>query len=608
MGQESSGSPLNVLVLYDPRAVFTNTVREHLASFARYSRHRIAYAPATATHPLRFPLDGFDVVVIHYTVRLACAAHLSPEFAWALKRYRGLKAAFLQDEYEHTWRASQWLDQLGVRLVFTCVPAAHVPAVYSRVDQARVAFVPTLTGYLPTDSDLDRHVKPLADRRVVIGYRGRELPFWYGRLGREKLVIGMRMRAECAARGIAHDIEWAEDKRIYGPAWVEFVASCRATLGTESGSNVFDFDGTLAERVAAARKANPRLTYEEVEDRYLRGREMDGVMNQVSPRIFEAVALRTGLLLFEGTYSGVVRPDEHFIPLRKDFRNVEEVLRRVRDDRELAAMTERAYRDVIGSGAYTYASFVRGVDAALDRHAGPGRSPALPEAMPGWTRDVPPAPAEVGGWRAVLRRNRFVHKILRGPWRAGRRLAKALATPADWVRQWRGAAALVRATPDLGELVRTKAGRREALRLSLLRHACRDCPTVLAPLWTTVEFEPRAGRLRFVSRPVHDLPGEIGPGRPVLDRALAAVRGRGVRQVVWEFPDVPPELVLKLDGVGVVAFRLGRDRVFRFTALERLADQDPERAARLLAAVADGASAPPSAAAGPGGELLRRAS
>ncbi len=185
MGQESSGSPLNVLVLYDPASVYINTVREHLQSFGLYSRHHVFYAEATAGNPLTFDLNAFDAIILHYSVRLAFPWHLSPEFAWGLKKFTGPKGAFLQDEYDHTWRACQWLDQLDFRLVFTCVPLEHVRKIYSKVDHARVHFVPTLTGYLPIESDLSRHTRPLADRKVVIGYRGRELPFKYGRLARE---------------------------------------------------------------------------------------------------------------------------------------------------------------------------------------------------------------------------------------------------------------------------------------------------------------------------------------------------------------------------------------------------------------------------------------
>jgi hypothetical protein len=603
---------LNVLVLYDARSLFTNTVREHLDSFARYSRHNVRYAHAADDAQLPFPLDGFDVVIVHYSIRLAYDWHLSAEFAWALRTFPGLKALFIQDEYDQTWRACQWIDQLGIRLVFTCVPPEHVRTIYSKVDHSRVTFQQTLTGYLPIDSDLGKHIKPLADRRLVIGYRGRALPFRYGRLAREKLMIGVRMRQECEARGVPCDIEWTEDRRIYGDAWVDFVASCRATLGTESGSNVFDFDGTLTTQVKAALARNPQLTYEEAEEQFLQGRELDGVMNQVSPRIFEAVALKTGLILFEGTYSGVVRPDEHFIPLKKDFGNVEEVLRRVRDDRELEAMTDRAFRHVIGSGLYTYETFVRGVDDTLARLALPARGKHSPPAEAA-SQLPPPAPAQSPFRKWVARNGEWVATSLY-------RFSGARKTRAR-LKQLRAARRLVFGDPVLKETwqairanpaLRKACGSRlkvfwELLLLGLLRHACRSCPTVDTPVWVTLDHDPASGRITFRSSPVSDLPTGIHPAQAALDRAVAAAHARQVREVVWEFPGLKPEVALKLGKLGRVGFFLGNAGSFRFNVLGRLADLEPERLAAILRHVGTGAHA--TAQPGADGEsLYRRAS
>ena len=605
MGQElgsgtSAGDPLNVLILYDQRSVFTNTVREHLDSFARFSRHRVAYAHAAADGPLAFPLDRFDAVIVHYSIRLAFDWHLSPEFAWALRSFRGLKALFIQDEYDHTWTACRWIEQLGIGVVFTCVPPEHVRAIYSKVDHRRVTFVPTLTGYLPIDAELDRHVRPLADRRVVIGYRGRALPFRYGRLAREKLTIGVRMKEVCQARGVPHDIEWTEGKRIYGDAWVDFVASCRATLGTESGSNVFDFDGSLTAQVNAAIAADPKITYEEVERRFLAGKEMDGVMNQVSPRIFEAVALRTGLVLFEGTYSGVVRPDEHFIPLKKDFSNVDEVFRRVQDDRELAAMTDRAYRHVIESGTYSYPAFVQGVDEVLARHAGPGRVGATPPVGAGCTPQVGPGGLE-------RRPPTGLSALARLPYRGARFLARrvGLAAARKKLRKARSGYRMILDDPVLAETWAAVRGSQELratgsayrwfhelLRLALLRNCCQAGPTVDTPAWVTIEFDPAAARVTVTSHPVSRLGPDIRPGQADLAAAVEAVRTRAAREIVWDFSAVRPEVrpnphkLPKPDG-----YFLGKGGSFRFTALERLADLEPDRAARVLAHAAAGAYA-----------------
>ena len=139
-------------------------------------------------------------------------------------------------------------------------------------------------------------------------------------------------------------------------------SDCRAVLGTESGANVFDFDGSLSRDITDAMQENPKMTFDEAFDRFLSDREGEVVMNQVSPKIFEAIAMRTALVLFEGEYSGVVEPDKHFIPLKKDYSNVDDVLARLEDFDYLTELTDRAHRDVIESGRYSYRTFIRGFD------------------------------------------------------------------------------------------------------------------------------------------------------------------------------------------------------------------------------------------------------
>jgi len=70
----------------------------------------------------------------------------------------------------------------------------------------------------------------------------------------------------------------------------------------------------------------------------------------MSPRVFEAAAVRSCQILFEGRYSGILEPMVHYIPLKKDFSNFEEVLRRYRDESIRRELTENAHRDLIASG------------------------------------------------------------------------------------------------------------------------------------------------------------------------------------------------------------------------------------------------------------------
>jgi hypothetical protein len=359
----------SILVLYDDRSTHVRTIEEHLVAFRSYSRHSAYYLPATgfvsgiddtADH---FDLSAFDAVVIHYSIRLSIPDHLSKRIARAVTSYEGPKLLFIQDEYDATETARRWIEELGINAVFTTVPMASLDAVYPRGRFPGVDFVPTLTGYVPEDRTIDTFARPMEERDVLIGYRGRRLPHHYGDLGQEKLNIGLHVKRLADERGLPVDIEVDDSRRIYGNDWYRFLSTCRATLGTESGSNVFDFDGALAK--ASAEHA--QLPYEEFRARYLLEHDGKVQMNQISPKIFEAIRLRTALVLFEGDYSGVVQPDRHYIPLKKDYSNFDEVVAKLRDVPYLRELTDRAYREIIESGRYSYASFIQEVDAYLDK-------------------------------------------------------------------------------------------------------------------------------------------------------------------------------------------------------------------------------------------------
>lgn len=249
--------------------------------------------------------------------------------------------------------------------MFTVVPPQYINSVYPAERFPHVQFLPTLTGFVPSTTKPEGELKRISERNIVIGYRGRPLPYWYGNLGQDKLVIGQKMQKICIDRAIPCDIEWEENKRIYGGGWLDFIESCKATLGTESGSNVFDDYGNIKDAIAKKLRENPEISYEEIFDLYLKEHEGKVIMNQVSPKMFEAISLKTALILFEGSYSNILKPGVHYIELKKDFTNIDEVLDKVMDDEYLQKLVDGAYSDICGSEMYTYKQFIKEFDKTI---------------------------------------------------------------------------------------------------------------------------------------------------------------------------------------------------------------------------------------------------
>lgn len=361
-----SNNKMNILILYNATQTYTNTVYEHLMSFANMSANNIFYCHQELNSSFNLYENIFDAIIIHYSIRLPFDQLPKPAVE-KLKNYNGLKVLFIQDEYDNTFRARYWIKSLGIQLVFTVVPAEGIETVYPAQELPGVRFVSNFTGYVP-DSLLSSENAILPSKRnLLVGYRGRPLPAHYGLLGQEKVAIGRLVKNYCTEKHVSHDIAWTEEARIYGPAWYDFMSSCRSMLGSESGSNVFDWDGTLVSQIAAYKQQHPAVSDDELYSAIIEQHDHHGLMNQISPRVFESIALRTVLVLFEGKYSGVLVPGVHFIPLKKDGSNLDEVFRLLNDSDFVDGMAARAYEDIILSGKYSYRAFVQMIDDELQK-------------------------------------------------------------------------------------------------------------------------------------------------------------------------------------------------------------------------------------------------
>jgi hypothetical protein len=166
------------------------------------------------------------------------------------------------------------------------------------------------------------------------------------------------------------DIETDEDKRIYGPRWPKFLANCKAVLGVEAGVSVFDIDNIVRPQYAKIVKGHPDISFpkspfEKVYEKLLVPYEDNIFYRTISPRHFEAAAFRVCQILFEGKYSEILKPMEHYIPLKKDFSNFDEVIGIFQDKELRSRIIENAYTDLIASKKYSYERFIKHFDDEL---------------------------------------------------------------------------------------------------------------------------------------------------------------------------------------------------------------------------------------------------
>lgn len=355
-----------LLVLCDYRPHEAATVIDHIQALRRWSRYDVFVLPMFGDLPDDLDLDAFDGLVIHYNVVMSNSAYLSPLARWRVSRFRGVKAAFIQDEYRFVDLTVSVLRTLGVQVLFTCLPQDQVHLVYpvsALPDLKRTVTV--LTGYVP-DQLLALPVRPYDERTTDVSYRARRLPAWLGSLAQEKSAIADRFVADAAEYGLAVDISCREEDRLYGDAWIDLIGRSKAMLGVESGASVFDFDGSIEREVREYSAAHPDALFQELHRLFLAPVDGRIRLNQISPRCFEAAALGTLMVLYPGEYSGVLQPWRHYVPLEKDHSNMAEVVQAIRDPDTWERISTQARREVALDSRYSFRAMVQAVDDGLD--------------------------------------------------------------------------------------------------------------------------------------------------------------------------------------------------------------------------------------------------
>lgn len=356
-----------LLLFHCPIAATPPFIQEHIDSFKMYSKFEVWAVNTELGFPGGLEYFDFQVIVFSYTLFAANPFYLGRDFLEYVQSSQAYKIAFFQDEYRFWPERSGFINSCRIDCVYTCLEPAYFNQTYrSRTSAGRIRQY--LPGYVSSRQVKEglRHVAADSDREIDIGYRGRPTFFWMGKGPREKTVIGKKFQVRAADLGLVLDIDAREEKRIYGDDWLKFLGNCRAVLGVEAGVSIFDLDNEMMPQYETIVAERPDITFEEISELLLDRYEDKGVYYRtVSPRVFEAASVRTCQILFEGRYSGIILPNVHYIPLKKDLSNFDEVIRQFRDPGVRQLLTDNAYRDLIESGAYSYEAFIKEFDQDL---------------------------------------------------------------------------------------------------------------------------------------------------------------------------------------------------------------------------------------------------
>jgi len=355
---------MNIAFLYIKEKI-ASTVYDHIEAFHNYSAHSIFYFDIFSQPISLEEIDKFDAVIVHYTISIFHDDRCPAWLRVLLRNTTAKKIVFIQDEYRRINDVIDNLSYFKADILFTCIPENEVENVYPLSKLPNLKKIKTLTGFAP-ENLLNYPKVPYAERSIDVRYRARKLSAWYGRLAREKWMIAERFLKDGQKYGLKLDVSFDEKDRVYGEDWIKFLQNSKAVLGCETGASVFDFSGEIQKNVEAYEGEHPDASFEEIEENFFKGLDGKIKLNEISPRCFESAALGTLMILYEGEYSGVLTPWRHYVPLKKDHSNMEEIVGCLRDAKKWDTITRQAYEEVALNPRYSYQRFIKDFDARLN--------------------------------------------------------------------------------------------------------------------------------------------------------------------------------------------------------------------------------------------------
>lgn len=363
--------------------------RDHLWAFKRYAvGARCFYLNlAFGGYPTYLKHVSFDLIIFDWS--FVGGRVERNRFNDTIRRIEELrlndaiKVCMPQDEFTSMDLLCNFINHFGISHIFTVAPESEWSKIYKTVNCDKVRFIPVLTGYLDEEVVIKWSSKTRGDigRPLDIGYRTVSTAIW-GRFNLLKATIAEVFQKEAAVRGLVTDIKVGAEYFKMGDEWLQFLTMSRFTLGIEGGSRLLDWDGSILAAVTDYLKQKPDATFDDLALACVPA-EREGEINVVaiSPRHLEACLTRTIQILVEGEYNGILKPDVHYIPLKADFSNIEEIFERMKDEPARCQMAEIAYQDIVASGQYTYRSMVKKVlHETIGLHQS-GANAAFPDSL-----------------------------------------------------------------------------------------------------------------------------------------------------------------------------------------------------------------------------------
>jgi hypothetical protein len=347
-----------VLVIHALRPTSRQTTVDHLLSFREHLPHAdVQYLHFQQPLPKEFEDIEVDLLIVNYDY---LNYRFTPLWPYVKRRHIGIArrakkvVAIAQDDFWANKLLDNWCMDWDVDRILTPIDN-DLEVLYPRSIKTK-EFKTALTGYVKSGPVPE--TKLLRDRPIDLGQRVREMPPHLGRLAQAKARQAVTMAEAATNAGFKVDVSTRVEDSFIGTAWFDFLASCKFTVGMKGGASLHDPRGLIHTKVQSYLARHPGASFDEIERKCFKGKDMNNEFTAISPRLFESALAGTCQILQREDYLGVLEPWRDYIPLESDYSNMDEVLRVMKELDQCQEIVSNAKRSLTESKMFDYSQLV----------------------------------------------------------------------------------------------------------------------------------------------------------------------------------------------------------------------------------------------------------
>ena len=257
---------------------------------------------------------------------------------------RGKLVTCVGNEYDQMGEKVRFIKESGTDYIVSQLTKETAEWLYADCDGSEVLCLPHAlnpTLYKPV---------PLLERKYDIGFIGSLYPNFIGDTERNDFIL--KMEKESAHYNLKSYFRYATVEK---GMWATRLQGFAAIVGGEAGSYYLDRSGALLASAKKWEEQHRNCSFDDLWQTFFKSpREDVKTGKAISSRHFEPIGTKTCQILIEGDYNGILKADEHYISIKKDYSNLDEAIEQFKDEHYRQRIVEQAYEYVISNHTYAY--------------------------------------------------------------------------------------------------------------------------------------------------------------------------------------------------------------------------------------------------------------